>query len=74
MITFEKYLYSKTNNAVRDNTSCCGISKEQYPKWGGWKEVNKLRQVNKTDYDSEYLNVLVCNFYLVQYIASKLYL
>ena len=73
MIEFKKYYKSKTNNAILDIDRYCGIINADYPKWKGWSALNNLKHERKS-FKSEYLEILVYNFYMVSYIANKMYL
>lgn len=72
MIDFQDYLSIRTFAKPLNLNSYKGIKKTEHPKWLGWKEINLLKNSNPT-LQSEYLDVLVYNFYMCEYIANKFY-
>ena len=78
---FEDYLqnilqntpkYTIKNKSQRE--SYCGIYKQDYPKWEGWKVIKeeKSKGVHISKIHSQKLNDLVYNFYYMKYIREKL--
>lgn len=73
MMNFKTFYKSKTNNAIMDIDRYYGILKSDYPNWNGWSVLNALKRERKS-FKNEYLEILVYNFYMVSYIANKMYL
>lgn len=68
MITFTEYLEEQIAGKSRRYSSYCGITKKDFPKWSGW-EI--LKDLESPDDKNEVLEVLVRNFYYVQYLEFK---
>lgn len=54
---------------------CCyrGIKRKEHPRWAGWAYIDELRgTVSVSDINSEYLDLLVQNFFLVEYLHDSL--
>lgn len=51
----------------------CGINKKDYPKWEGWKIINKYKEdgVLIEDINDKRLDLLVENFYRLKYLQAK---
>lgn len=50
-----------------------GIKKSENPKWLGWKEIQRCKSLGEP-LENDYLNALVYNFYLCEFILNKLYI
>lgn len=50
-----------------------GINKKDFPKWEGWKIINKYKEdgVPIEDINDARLDVLVENFYRLKYLQEK---
>lgn len=67
---FTEYLELKTLNKPMCLNTYKGIKKRKNPKWLGWKVLKKLKQ-EKKPFESDYLDLLVYNFYLCQFIKEN---
>lgn len=67
---FTEYLELKTLNKPMCLNTYKGIKKRKTPKWLGWKVLKKLKQ-EKKPFESDYLDLLVYNFYLCQFIKEN---
>jgi hypothetical protein len=67
---FLEYLELKTYNKPMCLNTYKGIKKKKYPKWQGWKVLKRLK-AEKKPFESDYLDLLVYNFYLCQFIKEN---
>ena len=54
---------------------CCyrGIKRKDYPRWIGWTFIDNLKgTLNVSEIESEYLEILVQNFFLIRYLSENL--
>ena len=67
---FEKYYLEKTLNAEKLYYNYIGINRKEFPKWEGWKIINQYKKdgVDIKEISDERLNILVRNFYYLQYL------
>jgi len=51
----------------------CGIVKKKFPKWHGWKIISKYKESDESlsKYDEFILDILVENFYYLEYIKNN---
>jgi len=71
---FDYYLQEKINKHNKLYYNYLGISKKDYPKWGGWKIILKYKNngVDIKEIDDPHLDLLVHNFYYLKYLEYKL--
>ncbi len=69
---FEKYYLEKTLKADKLNYNYIGINRKEFPKWEGWKIINQYKKdgVDIKEISDERLNILVRNFYYLQYLKK----
>lgn len=67
---FEKYYLECTLNTEKLYYNYIGINRKEFPKWEGWKIINQYKKdgVDIKQISDERLNVLVRNFYYLQYL------
>jgi len=71
LISFKEFL----NKSIEEKlTASCymGIIKKDFPKWEGWKiiEIYKEKGVAIDKINDKHLNILVENFYRLEYIKQ----
>lgn len=65
-MTFDDFLKEKTQNQGKFYHSYLGIKRKEFPKWLGWKYIDKNKII-----EDPYLDDLVRNFYFIQYLQSR---
>lgn len=68
MVTFPEFLKVQIEGKNKRYSSYCGITKKDFPKWPGW---DILKDMENPEGENETLEVLVRNFYYVEYLESK---
>ena len=77
---FSEYLQKELNKNPLHTTktkttreSYCGIFKQDYPKWEGWKviKLEKVSGVHVSKIKNSKLDTLVSNFYYIKYIEKN---
>lgn len=73
-VLFEEYYKEITINTNKLYYNYIGINRKDFPKWEGWKLINKYKEdgVDIKDIQDDKLDVLVRNFYYLKYIEEKL--
>ena len=54
---------------------CCykGIKRKDFPRWIGWIYIDNLKgTLNVSEIESEYLEILVQNFFLIKYLSENI--
>lgn len=71
---FKIYLAEKLEKTDKLYYNFRGISRKEYPKWAGWKIINKYKEdgVDIKQIEDKKLDVLVENFYYLQYIKETI--
>ena len=67
-LDFEMFLEQETQNKSKRYSSYLGITRKEYPRWGGWAI---LRNLDDPSEDCPSLDVLVRNFYYIKYLKSS---
>jgi len=69
---FEVYLKEIIESSDRLYYNYLGINRKEFPKWEGWKIINRYKEqgVDIKDIDDETLGVLVRNFYYLKYLSK----
>lgn len=69
---FELYLKEVIESSDRLYYNYLGINRKEFPKWEGWKIINRYKEqgVDIKDIDDETLVVLVRNFYYLKYLSK----
>jgi len=69
---FEKYYLEKTLKADKLYYNYIGINRKEFPKWEGWKIINQYKKdgIDIKEISDERLNILVRNFYYLQYLKK----
>lgn len=70
-MNFQDY-YNTCSVGSMNLNSYRGIKKSENPKWLGWKEIQRCKLLNEP-IENDYLDTLVYNFYLCEFILNKLY-
>ena len=68
-MTFDDFLKEKTQNQGKFYHSYLGIKRKEFPKWSGWKYIDKNKSIGEIK--DPYLDDLVRNFYFVQFLQTK---
>ncbi len=70
--SFDKYIEDNINSSTTYQ-NYKGIIKKEHPKWVGWKLINKYKKENIKVYDifDDDLNLMVRNFYYIQFISTE---
>lgn len=73
MFTFEEYFSKKLENTNLLYGEYKGISKRAFPKWPGWKIIASYKAdgIDIKQIQDERLDVLVENFYFLQYLKES---
>lgn len=68
---FDQYFIEITEKTDKLYYNYIGINRKEFPKWEGWKIINKYKEegVDIKDIQDERLDVLVRNFYFLQYLS-----
>lgn len=75
--TFEKYFTEHiTQNSEKQQNSYLGITKETNPEWKGWNYIkeNKAKRARVKDFSDKHLDILVENFYYIQYLKEMYFI
>ena len=69
---FEQYFLEITEKTDKLYYNYIGINRKEFPKWEGWKIINKYKEegVDIKEIQDERLNVLVRNFYYLKYLSG----
>jgi hypothetical protein len=67
-----EYIKEQIQNTDKLYYNYCGINRKEYPKWNGWKIINKYKEknINIKDIEDEILDLLVENFYRLKYMEN----
>lgn len=67
---FEEYYEQIIIKYDRLNYNYIGINRKEFPKWEGWKIINKYKEsgVDIKEIQDERLDTLVRNFYYLKYL------
>ena len=70
---FEEYYEQIVIKYDRLNYNYIGINRKEFPKWEGWKIINKYKErgVDIKEIQDERLDTLVRNFYYLKFISEK---
>lgn len=70
---FEKYYEEIVAKTDRLYYNYVGINRKEFPKWEGWKIINKYKEegVDIKEINDDRLDVLVRNFYHLKYLAER---
>lgn len=70
---FEQYFIEVTEKTDKLYYNYIGINRKEFPKWEGWKIINKYKEegVDIKDIQDERLDILVKNFYHLKYLSEK---
>ena len=70
---FDTFLHEKLKNPIIQYGCYKGIIKKDYPKWAGWKIINafKARGIDIKDIKDDKLDILVENFYYLEFIQES---
>ena len=70
---FEQYFIEVTEKTDKLYYNYIGINRKEFPKWEGWKIINKYKEqgVDIKDIQDERLDILVKNFYYLKYLSEK---
>ena len=70
---FKTYLAEKLEKTDKLYYNFRGISRKEFPKWAGWKIINKYKEdgVDIKQIEDARLDVLVENFYYLEFIKEK---
>jgi hypothetical protein len=71
---FEEYYQEITLKYDKLNYNYIGINRKEYPKWGGWKIINKYKEqgVDIKEIQDDTLEELVRNFYYLKYLQQQI--
>ena len=69
---FCEYLKEQTKDTCKLYYNFYGISRKEFPKWPGWKIINQYKKdnVNIKEIEDNILNMLVRNFYYLQFMQE----
>lgn len=71
---FNEYFDQNHIEAQKYYCAFRGIKRKDFPKWAGWNYIDGLKGTTAvSDIDDELINLLVENFYLVQFIRATYY-
>jgi hypothetical protein len=75
IVEFEQYILECTNNKPKFYHDYLGIRKSDFPKWQGWKIINKHKEngIVVSIVDDPILNMHVNNFYYLKLIKKRYY-
>lgn len=70
---FETYYQKILNNNDKLHYNYLGIIRKEFPKWEGWKIINRYKSENIDikNIKDEKLDVMVKNFYYLKYIQDQ---
>lgn len=70
---FKDYYESVTKNRDRLYHNYLGISRKEFPKWQGWKIINRYRElgIDVKEISDNTLNVHVYNFHYRKFLEEK---
>lgn len=71
-MNFQDYYNTYATDQINLN-SYKGIKKSENPKWLGWKEIQRCKLFDEP-IENEYLDTLVYNFYLCEFILNRFYI
>lgn len=74
MVDFEDFIKIKYETNPKLYSNFVGITKKNYPKWGGWAILKEYRSRNVpiTEISDPTLEVLVKNLYYLEYMEATL--
>jgi hypothetical protein len=69
---FKTYFLNIINNSDKNFHNFSGIQRKEFPKWEGWKIINKCKETGEhpKEIEDEELNILVENFHYIQFIQN----
>ena len=69
---FIMYFKQEVQNTEKLYYNFMGISKKEHPKWPGWKILSIYKEIGKDprDVHDSVLDMLVENFYYIQYLEK----
>lgn len=69
---FDEYYKGVLIDTNKMYYSYVGITKKDYPKWDGWKIINKYKEcgISIEDIKDKRLDLLVENFYRLKYLEE----
>ena len=70
---FETYFEEITANADKLYYNYIGINRKEFPKWEGWKIINKYKEdgIDIKEIQDERLDILVRNFYFLKFLETQ---
>ncbi len=70
---FEEYFNEVVIKSDRLYYNYVGINRKEFPKWEGWKIINRYKEdgIDVKAIQDERLDVLVRNFYYLKYLSEK---
>jgi len=70
---FEEYYIKCLEKTDKLYYNFRGISRKEFPKWPGWKIINKYKEegIDIKQINDSKLDVLVRNFYYLKYLQEK---
>jgi hypothetical protein len=70
---FEQYFIEVTEKTDKLYYNYIGINRKEFPKWEGWKIINKYKEdgIDIKDIQDERLDILVKNFYYLKYLSTQ---
>ena len=70
---FEEYYTQVTLKYDRLNYNYIGINRKEFPKWEGWKIINKYKEdgIDIKAIQDDRLDVLVRNFYYLKFLSER---
>lgn len=71
---FEEYFSEVLIKTDRLYYNYVGINRKEFPKWEGWKIINRYKEdgIDIKAIRDERLDVLVRNFYHLKYLTEKI--
>lgn len=72
IVLFDEYFEQIKSNTTKLYFNYMGINKKEYPKWEGWKIINKYKEqgIDIKNISDERLEILVKNFYYIKYLSN----
>lgn len=73
---FDEYYEGYVLKQVRLFNNYLGIKRKDFPKWQGWKIINKYKANGSAidKIEDSYLNMHVRNFHYLRHIKSEFYI
>lgn len=70
---FEEYFNAVLIKTDRLYYNYVGINRKEFPKWEGWKIINKYKEdgIDIKEINDDRLDVLVRNFYYLRYLSER---